>query len=202
MGSYVCLSVFGGVLLFATVLNRYSKRGIEIMCKALRIGTVAIIGASIFICSVELNKYPLLNALDVFATKRFSYAHAALKIFGISFLGQRVYINEAERASVGISQNLFLDNAYMSILIRFGVVLFIIFCWGYLYNMYFQYKKGNYIMVIILFLYSVYGIIENGIYLMSYNFFLLSFADILFYKSKVKESIKPKLFFRRIISDK
>ena len=70
----------------------------------------------------------------------------------------------------------------MSILLRYGIVDFVIFMTVYILCMRYHVKCGNYSIVVILFVYSIYGIMEAGFYSMAHNIFLLVIGTMLFRK--------------------
>lgn len=178
------------VLLIMLMLYKYiqnRKHILNMFFKSLLIGTVLFYLLSVFLMFVNVNQYWILAKLDKWMSERFSYAHVAWLIYGISPFGQRVYITEAERKAVGINGLLYLDNAYASILLRYGIVVFFLFffCYILLMKKMIQQKEG--VLVIILFLYALYGVMENGLYLITHNIFLIAFSNLLYNKSKGKE---------------
>ena len=81
---------------------------------------------------------------------------------------------------MGVKQFLYLDNAYASILIRYGVLVFIMFSFFYLLLLKEEANHHKGMLVIILFLYALYGVMENGLYQMTHNIFLIAFANLLY----------------------
>ena len=183
--TYICLSVFL-ILVLVYKLIQNKKRLMHIFMNSLLAGAFLIGFLSIALSFINVKHYWILSQVDKWMSERFSYAHIARSIYGISFLGQRVYISEAEREMVGIKQLLYLDNAYASILIRYGVLIFLMFSFFYLLLMRKMAKQKDGILVIILFLYALYGVMENGLYQMTHNIFLIAFANLLYDKTSGK----------------
>lgn len=144
---------------------------------------------SIAICSnilsvvfgiLDLRKIPILLDIDLFLSSRFSVTHDVYKIYGITLWGQKVYVTDTERQLVGITKKLFLDNAYMSLLIRFGIASLLIFSVAYYFQMKREIIKGDYMLVIIFCLYSIYGVMETGLYSLTHNIFLIALSDVIY----------------------
>lgn len=109
------------------------------------------------------------------------------------FFGQKIYVTEDERKLVGIKNPLWLDNAYVSILLRYGILVFLIFCISYLYLMKAVELQQNDILMIILFLYALYGTIETGLYMITHNIFLIAFSALLYGKPLGIEELRPEM---------
>ena len=129
-------------------------------------------GVSIFLSVIQVKENPILSRVDVFMSRRFSECHRTLSYYGISILGQNIKLI-VKRPIVGKFYHFWLDNSYMSILLRYGPIVLAIFSWLYLYTMIMLKRKGQLVLVEILCLYSIYGIMENNYFLMSQNLFLL-----------------------------
>lgn len=112
-------------------------------------------------------------------------------LYGIPVFGQKVFISEAERELVGITYDLYLDNGYMALLIRYGILVYGIFSVCYLSAMIFLYRKKQWYLLIILFIYALYGVMENGNYRITHNIFLFSFGSILYGKAFRKRTWLP-----------
>ena len=151
------------------------------------VGTILFFTLSVFLMYINVNQYWILSRIDKWMSERFSYAHTAWLIYGISPLGQRIYISEAERKSVGINRLLYLDNAYASILLRYGILVFILFFLFYILMMKKKIQQREAILVIVLFLYALYGVMENGLYLITHNIFIIAFSDLLYNKEVVEK---------------
>lgn len=103
---------------------------------------------------------------------RLWFGHSAYLNFGINLLGQ----------DISKLDWLTLDNAYMSLLIRYGIMGYSIFTIVYLATMkYMKFIDSR--MVIIMFAFSMYGCMESGFIGVGGNVFLL-FIGMLLYKRK------------------
>ena len=125
-------------------------------------------------------KNELYSRIDRFLSLRFLYGYKMYNYYGISFWGQKVHTLVEDTKYVGVYRQWYLDNAYLSILLRFGIAVYIVFTILYMLTVIHYVKQKNYVMVSILFTYAVYGIMTTGFYMLSHNIFLLTIADALY----------------------
>lgn len=179
-----CVSVFVMAYVF---FEKYSTSLMHLFKKLLIvIGIMSNLLSVVWsVCGVE--KYEILKQIDQWMSIRFSTCHKVFQLFGSSLWGQHLYITSAERALVGIRTILFLDNAYMALMLRMGVIVYVIFTVAYIGQMMILRKKDNNILLIILVVYAIYGIMENGFFALTHNIFLLAFSDMLYRKDVVVE---------------
>lgn len=186
--AYISLIVMLILLLIYKYIENQKQIFVKIYSGGLLIGTVLLNVFSIFFSFIDVNKNMLLSQIDKWMSGRFSWGHRAWQIYGISFWGQRVYVSEEEVGKIGLTSRLYLDNAYLSILLRYGILVFLIFFILYSLLVGKMIIQKRYLLAIILFLYALYGTMENGLYMMSHNIFLIAFADLLYQKISDKES--------------
>lgn len=183
--AYILLLV---LLAFLPVYYRVSsKKGVDRFASVLILGTVFLTGFSFMLTFIDVSRYQLLKVINRFLSFRFTYAHRAFMESGIKVFGQVVYISEEERRTVGLQGHLYLDNAYATLLIRYGVAVTIIFLTMYICTMQRQKMQGNLLMVLIYFIYSLYGLMEPSMFKVNYNIVLLYIAELL-YCDEHKES--------------
>lgn len=156
---------------------------------------------SVIFSIIGTDSHRILQILNRLMSTRLSQSHRVFLIYGSSLWGQKVYITEAERSSAGLSGFFYLDNTYMILLIKFGIVIYIIFSVVYLAMMIKLFKEKRYIMLIIYFVYSLYGIMEPSMYRFSYNTMLLLLGELLYKKNinDIGEKIGRKLRRYRIV---
>lgn len=111
---------------------------------------------------------------------RFTGGYDAYMRYGISLFGKEVILDVQESWGIG---HIWLDNTYLTLLIRYGILMYVIFSFSYYYLMNIKKSKDKYLFII-LFSYSVYGIMEPSMFIFVYNAFLLFFKDILFTRNK------------------
>lgn len=180
----VCLILFLVMLIFYKYVRDKKGKILTIYSRMLLVGAFLINVISLVLSFMDVNRNPILHKIDFWMSSRFACAHRVWMLHGISFLGQKVYVTEAERKLVGITEKLWLDNAYMSIILVHGVLVFLIFSISYLWLMKYVAAQKKYMLVSILFLFAVYGIMETGLYSLGQNIFLVLFADLLYKKGE------------------
>lgn len=175
------------VLLFMLVLYKFIRnQKPEYMVayeKGILIGTFCLNFFSVFFSYIDVNRNFILARINSWMSSRFSVCHKVWLLYGVSFLGQRIYVTESERELVGIKNRLWLDNSYVSLLLRYGILMFLIFSIGYLCLVKSMLLKREYVLAIILFLYAIYGLMETGWYMITHNIFLITFSTLLYKKS-------------------
>ena len=167
----IMLAVISSIYVLLRILHNDMKILANV---AIAVGIIANIG-SVILSTIELNKHQILNSLNIFMSKRFSQCHRTMKYYGVELFGQDVQLI-VKRPIVGVVYHFWLDNAYMSILLRYGVVVFLIFSMLYFATMLYLKRTSKVYLLMIMALYSIYGIMENNFFSMSQNLFLLTLS--------------------------
>ena len=150
--------------------------------------------ASIALSWMDVRAYPLLSRIDRMLSSRFSSVHTVWQRYGVTLFGNRIYVTPQERALVGLKQSLWLDNAYGYILLRYGVVVFLLFVAGYLYTIYWYEKHSYSVLAGVLLVYALYGVEESYLQMLSYNVFLLAMAPALYGRRSASVAL-PEIYF-------
>lgn len=79
-----------------------------------------------------------------------------------------------------------LDNAYITILLKFGILVAISFLWMMSLKMKQSVERKQYVLIMCLLTYMFFGLMENGFYVLAYNPFLISFAQLINNKKKIE----------------
>lgn len=178
--AYVSLGVFFCLLVFY-YLSDHFVGGKELFGKIIILSSILSNAFSVGLSLINVNKIPILSKIDRMLSFRFSNCYRSIRGFGIHILGSNVNLYSKK---MGLRYaKYYLDIAYTSILVRYGIVVYIIFSTIYIYAMIYWYKKHNYMLVIILGVYAIYGIMENTLYSLTQNIFLLGLAYPLYNKS-------------------
>lgn len=176
-----------GALLFMLLLYKYlmdkKPEYMKLYEKGILYGAFCLNLFSIIFSGINVNSNYFLARFNSWLSSRFSVCHKVWMMYGVSFFGQKIYVTEEERKLVGIKNSMWLDNAYVSILLRYGILVFLIFSICYLYLIKVVEMQKDDILVIILFLYALYGTIETGLYMITHNIFLITFSTLLYRKS-------------------
>ncbi len=162
--------------------RRCKKRYLEdIFLSVLVIGAGFLNVASIILSRIDVLQSPFLARMDKLISRRFSEGHVVWEIYGSSFFGREIILNDASRAANGLQQRIYLDNTYLYLLLRYGIIVYVLFSLVYLYAMYYYRKKGEGFMVIFFFIYAVYGLIEYNLCAVTLNMFLLAIPAALWH---------------------
>jgi hypothetical protein len=143
--------------------------------------------SNIFSVFMSLNKIPFLKPIDRIMSLRFSMCYKTYNYYGIKLFGQDVQLF-IKKEALGKYYHFWLDNAYMALLLRYGVILYIVFSAIYISAMIIQKKKKNYLLLEIMCLFAIYGIMENNFFSISQNLFLLILGDTLFQNVSIGSS--------------
>ena len=191
----ILLYLLVAVTLTYKLSQMFSKE--KVFLYGLLLGAFACNAISVILSNIDLSTYPVLSLFDNVISSRFSICNHDIDVCGLTWFGQEVNVLSTEVFSkLGISQAhvvVTLDNSYIAILLKYGIVMFAIFSALFLYNMYVQIQKQRSVIVILLFLTAVYGVTERSLFMLSINIFLLSFADV-FYDHREMEpcSVVPE----------
>lgn len=174
------------VTLIYKIGKKLSKE--NLILYGLLIGALLCNVMSIILSSIDLTRHPFLSLIDTAISFRFSDCHRDMNICGITWFGQRIEVLGTELfENLGISRAhviITLDNSYCAILLTYGIVMYAVLSWLYLYNMFLQIKKRNIGLVIFLFMTAVYGITERTMLTLSINIFLLCFSEVFYYRKR------------------
>lgn len=196
--AFICLILLlVGIFLFQMMKSRKNRQ--KILAVACMVGTAAANLGSVVLSLLDLERHPFWKQADRLLSIRFSAGHRVYELYGMKWLGQMVYVTEAEREAVGITETLYLDNSYMTLLIRYGILVYLLFTVSFLLLLWKVYKGEEYKLLIILTVYSVYGIMEKCVYVLGMNAFILTMRMLLYetgessFKKELKntDDIKP-----------
>ncbi len=123
--------------------------------------------------TIFYNGEGLLSIANKLLSQRLLYGHQAFEEFGTSLLGQQIYVTASERMIAGLGEEIIIDSAYINILMRSGIIVLILFLFGYETCLFRLVKENDYLTFMIMFILSVYGSIELMIYLPMWNIFLI-----------------------------
>lgn len=134
--------------------------------------------------------HAVLNSL---LGSRLRLAHSALNQYGISLLGNEIeWIGWAlnSQGEVNVLPYNYVDNAYVQILVQYGVIMFVLFVISFSVLQIFLCKKQEYFLAMIFSIVAFHGLIDDSIFSLAYNSFWLVFAQML---SSGHKTIKIKL---------
>ena len=169
--SFYALIILAVIMLVHIIMQKTGV-GLESASKMLIIAAVAVNVLSLFLSFIQVKNYSLLSKFDAAMSHRFSQCHRTMAYYGVKLFGQDIQLI-VNRPAIGRVYRFFLDNAYMSMVLRYGPIVFILFSGLYIWAMIMLRQMGQYALVEILCLYAIYGTMENNFFSMSQNLFLL-----------------------------
>jgi hypothetical protein len=147
---------------------------------------------SIVFSIIDIRKYSILKLIDSVMSTRFSQCYRTMKYFGVKTWGQDIQLFFTKKSTNQIF-HFWLDNAYVALLLRYGIVLFILFSFLYVYTMVTLKKKGQHYLVGFLSLYAIYGMMENNFFSISQNIFLLLLSYPLFRRQETDRTAGKRI---------
>ncbi len=188
-----CMCIVILVLLVGagSLIERYAQGMLSFYGKGLAAAAALLNILSIVLSLTDVKRNAFLQQIDAWMSYRFSHSFEVLQVYGIPLWGQKVLLIEEERRKMGMTDGagrLYLDNAYMTLLIKYGIVSYLIFSVAYLLLVNYCRMKKKYFIVSILLVYALYGVMENAVFMMSHNVFLLAFAGMMYERlSRMKD---------------
>ena len=128
---------------------------------------------SLFMCITYNSGNSIYIFFDSLLTTRISSAHSIFSEYGFSLFGQNVeLISTITAAEEGVSA-IVMDNAYMHLFVRCGVLVGILVLLGYFVAVKLALEEKNYGVLVVIAVYFVCGISETWLFTISQNPFLL-----------------------------
>lgn len=177
--AFVCLMLLIIGILFLQKLEKKTKWK-KRFAGVLLFGALGVNLGSVFLSLSDISGNPFLKKIDRLLSIRFSAGHRVYELYGIKWLGQMAYVSEEERKVVGIAEKLYLDNSYMTLLVRYGILVYLLFTICFVVLLWKLYQSEQDKLLVILVVYSVYGIMENSVYMMTHNIFILAMGMVLY----------------------
>lgn len=141
----------------------FENKFVKILIYALPI----ILTAITIICTVLNNIDPnKVIVIDKLFSNRLKWYSVFLEKFNISILGQSI---------PDTLENVVLDNAYLKILLKFGIITYIIFIIFAILSKKRAYQNKNYVALVLILLLECYGLMETIVIVPTINIFLFYF---------------------------
>lgn len=131
--------------------------------------------------SLAFDKLPLAVYLDKALTYRLSSAFSVFSFFGVTPLG----IVLPPMATPSIIDNVvyfmpWLDASYMDLMLRYGVLIYLLYSGLYIAAAFRIRKTGNLMLLGIMATYAAHGIMENSLYILRFSIFPIAMAAMLY----------------------
>lgn len=136
-----------------------------------------------FICLVLYNNNLEIGLkIDNFLSTRIYCISKILSEYHVNLLGNYIPFISTELAKKQLITPIVLDNAYFHLLIRYGIIVYLIFYFMFRTILNDMISKNNVFGIIIIIAFLIYGISETFMFNISYNIFLFYFSGIIFPK--------------------
>jgi len=127
----------------------------------------------------------IMTFINTISSGRIQLSARYLDMYSIKLFGQTII-------SYGtVDSYLRLDNGYLNILLRFGLIIFVLFIISQMYCMKKLMEKKKYYECLVILIFLTYGLIETYIYNVFVNFSLLYLGELI-YLSQYKLQKIPK----------
>ena len=121
------------------------------------------------------SKYEIWMILDDFFSRRISMMNSLYNSYGVSIFGQEVYLVSARVAREQGIMWIVLDNAYMALAIRFGIIILILFLGLSVLLQEKLIKNQKFEIVMVFTCFAILGLTELQFYMIEFNFSLFAF---------------------------
>lgn len=129
--------------LIMIILLRAGKAQKQTVCKICMAGSVASLIVGIYLAAAFDSSNGLFDFVNRFLVGRVSFAHTFLTSYPLTPFGQHLdLVSTIEAAALGIRSQV-LDNAYVSLLVHFGIVPFVLVVSLYFIGMKRSLTKGH-----------------------------------------------------------
>ena len=151
--------------------------------------TLIIVIGSFILTWIDVEQNISLKLMDIFLSRRFYNCHRVLKMYGWKLFGNYIYLGNDAIDSIGLTSRIYLDNSYVGLWLRYGLVFACIFIVNYCL----LYKTVGCVpkIAMILLAFSFDGLMGSNIYKLFFNVFLLLFAYILYPTKVWPNSFEP-----------
>lgn len=136
--------------------------------------------------------YEIGQFINRITSNRISSICYFLDNYGVGLFGKELYLVSTEEASQSNITAYILDNCYFNLLIKYGIIVFLIIFLAMrkVFERLYHYK--NFDLVIVFLVLLVYGLMENSTFKISYTPFLLYFGNVLYSKKESDSNEQSK----------
>lgn len=166
------------------VLRKISSyKSIKFILASVYIGFAVI---SLYLSLIYTESITWLYELNRLLSYRLNLTQRALSMYGISLMGKKVSFTGGAVNAHGVNVNagmeyLTVDNGYIDILIKYGIIAMIVYLAILTYLLYILLKTENYKLYLIFFVIGIHLLIDFSMLNLIYNVFML----VTFYRADV-----------------
>ena len=175
--STLCAGLLLMAMLFRFIYTKLDGRWRSGVLWIIVMGTFCL-NALFFILTFCYSDSGFTKTVSDIMSRRLEFGHQAFKDFGVSFLGQVVYLTKGEREFAGLAEELIVDNAYIHLLLREGILVFLIVNAGYFLCQVKAVKRNDYYTTVLLAIMAFYGSGETMLFWAMGNVFLIFLTDL------------------------
>lgn len=126
-----------------------------------------------------------IKNIDHLLSKRIYYTEQYIQRYDMKLFGQEIEtVSTVQSRLLNISPQI-LDNSYILILLKFGVILLAGGCLLLSLRLKLSYRERDKLLIIILIIFMISGLFEGWLIKINYNPFLLSLSSLIYYKRKI-----------------
>ncbi len=184
------------ILLIMIIIYQISwdkVRGKEVISRALLFIIMLTNFGSMVLSLIDVKRVPILRTFDRILSYRFSQCYRTYKYYGMSLVGTDIQTILAKPV-IGRYYHFWLDNAYMAILLRYGVIVYFLFSAIYFMTAIKLKRTNQYFSLFVYALFSIYGIMEYNFFALAHNMFLLAIASLLFNRQVIADKEPRKRY--------
>ena len=170
------------LMIGSAICNRNNLMENKIVKKTLQYFFVVCALFSILMAIFYSENSTFFRRMDELFNTRISSANTFLKEYDINLLGNQLELIGTKQAKILKVESKILDNAYVKLLLQYGIIIFCTYFVMFKKIINRAYKEKNYKIIIILTVMMLYGISENALFKKSPNIFLLYFSNVIFLK--------------------
>ena len=168
------------LIILAALILKYKPQILKkrkVICLVMANSWWLCAGLSFWIIGKYNSEVAWMNKLDIMLGSRLSLGLSSLQKYGISLFGNSAITWVGNGLDIYGNQStetyLYVDNMYLQLLQRFGIIFFAVFVILFTVVCYKYLKRKDYHMLVILFVLALHGIIDDLIMYLYYNTFLL-----------------------------
>ncbi len=174
-------AVVGTIMLFLLMIvyswiNKHGEFGRAFVSKLLFFIGMGANFYSVYFTINSVNKYRITYLIDRFASSRLFYTNKSFSMYGLSVIGQEIYLRFAWQK--GYSET-YMDNSFATLLLRYGVVWYLIYTIASLMA-YRRLIKKDFALLICFFVFYFMGVMNSSVLSVGTNVFVLCFAQVMF----------------------
>ena len=205
------------VLLSIILINYFSNSRTSQICLGILFLIMIILRKHINIINFKFMKLLIINSFLIFTiisillannyrenrewavqlndllSNRIAYASQFLEYYDINLLGNDIEMKYTQEARANSEQPWVLDNSYLVVLLRYGLIAYIIIYLIMLTITRDLYKRKEYSIIMLWLVYGINAMFENTLFKIQFNTLLIILASLLYKKIISKREEKEEL---------